>query len=286
MVLLPTLIAAAYYYLLAADRYAIEFQYTVLRGQSSRLAPMRSRADTDSPRQSRDSYVLVEYLRSAAAFATLAKRIPIRRILAGDGGNIIRGYRMNLPVEIQLGYWNEMLDARFDPVTGITTIRIEAFRPEDSYLVASTVLELLKIQARKLSESGADKAMRFTAEARERAELQLKGAIHAVEAFQRTNPSLQDSDNGVVDSGTMAQFERLRREYQIALQSYQTTRHLDQETRARAFSDEAIVRVFSPPVQPVVATLPIRWLNTLFVTAIAFMLWVIGRIYISSATPA
>jgi capsular polysaccharide transport system permease protein len=77
-------------------------------------------------------------------------------------------------------------------------------------------------------------------------------------------------------------FERLRNEYQVALDAYVATLGLRQQARASATLGRAHLVVFVPPREAVTATAPERAREVATVAAVAFALWVIGRVLLAS----
>lgn len=80
----------------------------------------------------------------------------------------------------------------------------------------------------------------------------------------------------------LTDFERLQNEYQVALDAYVETLGLRTEARAAATLGKVHLAVFVPPQRAAMATGPDRLGETAFVGAVAFLLWVVGRILMAS----
>lgn len=207
-VLLPVALAAAYYYLIAADRYVTEFRYAVRGG------PASFGTDTDQVSVSMgagaalqaaaDSFILEQYLRSFAAFADVERHVPLREMLGRDGGDPVRRYSPTLPPEELIDFWNGALDVRFDVVTGITTVGVKLFRPEDSQAVAEALVEELGILVDRLSERARNEMLSYVEAEFTEAENRLRLSLDAIEGFRRENEIVSPTETAELGSTVIA----------------------------------------------------------------------------------
>lgn len=272
LVLLPTALAAIYLYGVAADRFICTFQYTIRGGGD---------APVSRPARVEAGYALVAYLRSPAAFDDVQQQLPIRRFLSDDGGDFLRGYDRGLPAEAQVKHWRRMIDARFDPVTGITRVSVGAFDPRAAFRVARTLTSLLQTKADHLSGAGSEAMLDLLAQTVEQAELELRGAIHALERSAEGVTVAAAATTGPV--ARPPRLQRLRRTYQVALDSYLLKQRLYLQASARARHQGLELAIIAPPVPPETATEPRRWLWVLVVAAASTAIWASVRILLRSA---
>lgn len=206
-VLLPGALAAAYYWGYAADRYVTEMRYAVRGGESmdrGEGAQVAIGTPSMAPAAA-DSFILEDYLRSEAAVAELETRLDLRSMLGRDGNDPVRRYREDLPREALLDYWNAALDLRFDVLTGITTLRVRLFRPEDSLAVATVLTEMLDALVDRLSEQAQNEMLAYVSGEYAAAEQRLRDALDAIEAFRRRTLTVSPTQEAELNSATIAQ---------------------------------------------------------------------------------
>ncbi|MBK0399981.1 hypothetical protein H0I76_12335 [Limibaculum sp. M0105] len=222
-VLLPTLLAAAYYYLIAADRYVTEFRYAVRGGAASLgnetdqvAVSMGSGAALQA---AADSFILEDYLRSYAAVSDVERTLPLRDMLGRDGGDPIRRYNVNLPPEEIIDFWNGALDVRFDVVTGITSVSVALYTPEDSAAVARALAEELGILVDKLSEQAREEMLAYVEGEFVVAEQRLRESLDAIEEFRRENELVSPTETAELGSTVIATLTSEVTELRVRLRS-------------------------------------------------------------------
>lgn len=144
IVILPTLLLAGYYYLIASDQYQSEAHFVV-----------RS-ADTPTPSASGfgallglsggggsggDAASVSDYLQSHEAVQKLRRDVDlVGRFRRPEVDLLSRLNRENPTPEGLLKYYEGKVSARTDRDTGITTLTVRAFRPEDSFAIINKLL--------------------------------------------------------------------------------------------------------------------------------------------------
>jgi capsular polysaccharide transport system permease protein len=206
MVAVPTLLGALYYYGIAADRYVTEFRYSVRGG-----AMMQDGGGGGGVLGgggalifAGDSFVLEDYLASAQALLDVETHAPVRDWLGRDGGDPIRGYRPDLPLEDLVEYWIAAIDPRFDAVTGITTVSVTMFTPEDARRVGAALVEELTRIVDSLSRQARTQMLDYVNAEFESAAADLQAAREAIEAFRRTNRMISPDEEVTIGSSIMA----------------------------------------------------------------------------------
>lgn len=222
-VLLPTLLAAAYYYLIAADRYVTEFRYAVRGGPASFSADSDavslSMGAGSALQAAADSFILEDYLRSFAAFSDVEATLPLREMLGRDGNDPIRRYSPDLPPEELIEFWDGAVDVRFDVVTGITTVSIALFTPEDSDAVARALVTELGILVDHLSEQARNEMLAYVEGEFAVAEERLRQSLDAIEAFRRENEVVSPTETAELGSTVIATLTSEITELRVRLRS-------------------------------------------------------------------
>lgn len=147
IVLLPTLLAGLYYYLIAADQYQSEAHFVVRTADNS---PMPSSGFSQllglsgGVSQARGDAISVnDYLDSQQAVLLLDRSINLVDRFRRPEADVVTQLWFSQPKpETLLKYYRKQVDVGFNQETGITTLKVRAFRPEDSYAIINRMLQL------------------------------------------------------------------------------------------------------------------------------------------------
>lgn len=148
MVVLPTLVAAIYLFLIAAPQYRSEAQF-VIRGldaprtEANGFGQLLGVAPTLDP-NAKATYILIEYLRSPEAIRALkAEKLDLITIFRRPEADIVaRLSEQDAPMEDLVKYYREKVQISLDSDTGITRVQVTAFRPDDARAIARTIIKL------------------------------------------------------------------------------------------------------------------------------------------------
>ena len=145
LVLLPTLLAGIYFGFVAADRYVSEARFVIRMpnraGGASALASFMQ--TSGMTRATDDTYAVNEYLLSRDALSHLVDHGQLREILDRPEGDFIwkfPNFYTSLSNEGLFKHYLRLVSVKYDETGGISTLRVEAFRPEDARKIAEALL--------------------------------------------------------------------------------------------------------------------------------------------------
>ncbi len=145
MVALPTALSGLYEYGFAADQYVTVTKFVVRAQapQSAAPATMGSALTGMNPMLAliEDSQVVVQYIQSGQALADLPPSLSLDQLFAAPRGDFWARMGAHLPPERQLLYWRRMIRPSLDLSSGIITVTVRAFSPQDSARLAGLVLQ-------------------------------------------------------------------------------------------------------------------------------------------------
>ncbi|MFZ3236629.1 MAG: hypothetical protein WA184_14835 [Stellaceae bacterium] len=178
VVIAPTIVAAGYYLLIAADQYVAEIRFGLrssepIRADNAALSPMGS-----APLQTAlDSYAVAQYIGSRAIVDDLGKTLDLRHMFSTPSADWPA--RLHLPVTIEelVAYWRRQVDAFFDPVNGTIVVRAEAFSRRDALRLAQGILASSERLVNDLSARVRRDALRSSERDVETAERRLAAAL-------------------------------------------------------------------------------------------------------------
>ncbi|WEX10246.1 lipopolysaccharide biosynthesis protein [Chelativorans sp. AA-79] len=200
-VLLPALLAAAYYAFIASDRYVAGAGFAV-RGMDSSmgtdfLGAFTGLANVGSTAS--DSYILLEFLESRDLVEKLERAFPLQAAYSGPVADFLYRLDPELDIEHRVEYWADRIHTTFDNNSGIVTFRVEAFRPEDAARIAELVLSYCKTLVNELSASARADAVAYAEGEVERAEARLRAALEELRRFR--------VEENALDPGRIAQLQ-------------------------------------------------------------------------------
>lgn len=146
LVILPTLLVAAYYYLVASDQYESSADFVVKRAETgisgNEMGQLLGFTFGSSATTS-DAYIVSEYLSSHDAVAKLRKEDNLVARFRPEGVDwISRLWFANPTPERLLKFYRRQVTLDQDLTSGITHLRVHAFKPEDAHHLASKLLAM------------------------------------------------------------------------------------------------------------------------------------------------
>lgn len=188
IVLAPTLIAAFYFLILASPRYVSEARFVVrspAKEQPSSLG-MALQGVGISATQT-DAFAVHEYIRSRDAVRQLVRDINVERIYGGRGADVFsrvpKPWQSRTFDSFYYGF-RSYVTVGYDSTTGISTLRVEAFRPEDAEMVADHLLLGGERLVNRLNERAAQDSVREAERSVEEARTRLTTSQAQLSAFR------------------------------------------------------------------------------------------------------
>ncbi|WP_181707939.1 RkpR, polysaccharide export protein [Chthonobacter rhizosphaerae] len=191
IVALPTIVTAGYYAFLASDQYAAEARFAV-RGADQLSGDLLGMLTGGSGAASStgDSYIVQEFIQSRELVDRLEQRIGLQARYETGAADWLARFWPGQPIEDFVEYWRGMATAEFDHYTGIITLEVKAFTPEDAQLVASVVVDESRALVNRLSEQSRTDTVALAQREVQFAEDRLREAREAVARFRNTENTI------------------------------------------------------------------------------------------------
>jgi capsular polysaccharide transport system permease protein len=153
---LPSLIAVLYYGLIAADRYTSEAQFVVRSPNRANMDQLTSLVPiTGAERASDEASAVHQFISSRDAVALLTRDADLRTLLSRPEADPVWRFPGWFTRDLREKFFEHYLDfvsVRQDSSTGITTLVVQAFRPEDSVKIAQVLLAGSEALINRLNE--------------------------------------------------------------------------------------------------------------------------------------
>jgi capsular polysaccharide transport system permease protein len=227
IVALPTVLAAVYYFFIAADQYVAEFRFALraVEPVHGEIGGIFQGNVAPSP-VGVDSYAVVQYIGSRDIIDDLGKTLDLREMFSRPIADWWA--RLQLPVSIEelVRYWKGQVDAFYDTTNGTIVVRACAFTPEDALQLAQGIFASSERLVNELSERARHDTLQNSQKEVRRAEKRLKTALTRLSEF-RDREGLIDPRKSA--DATQALAGRIRDEIVSADTELSTVRHYMRE---------------------------------------------------------
>lgn len=153
-VVVPTLMAAVFYGLIASDRYISESRFLVRSvNQPAAEGITAYLRDFGIARANDDAFAIQAYLYSRDAMRAVMRTVDLRRVYTRAEADPITRYRPwgGDTDEALFRYFSQQLSVDKDDEAGITTIRVSAYRAADAKAIADALVALSEAQVNALN---------------------------------------------------------------------------------------------------------------------------------------
>jgi capsular polysaccharide transport system permease protein len=153
---LPTLLAGVYFFGIASDLYLSEVKFLVRGPAKPQISGLSAMLSSAAAGVSEDTYAVHEYLMSRDVVRRLEREDDLRALLSRPEGDLISRFP-------GLWFWRNDFESlhrtygRFvtieiDSSSGVSTLQVKAYRPEDAQRVADSLLRFSEQLVNTLNE--------------------------------------------------------------------------------------------------------------------------------------
>jgi capsular polysaccharide transport system permease protein len=212
-VVVPAFATAVYFAFMAADQPAAEARFAVHQAEMQ-SADSSEQTDNSSNNTSssnnmnnstagfsfsltgQNAYIVTSYIRSRAIVDDLNGKMDLRDIFRRPEADFWARLKRNATVDELTDYWNSMVDTYIDAPSGIVTLRVRAFRPEDAVAVAKAVLELSEALVNRISDRARRDEMAMSEREVRRTYETTQAALTALHRFQDSSGIINPAQAG------------------------------------------------------------------------------------------
>ncbi len=220
VVVLPTLLAAIYFLMIASPRYVSEAKFVVrTSGQSMPSSIGVALQGVGLAPTATDAFAVHQYISSRDSLRELSQRYDIAAILAPRGADAFSRYPRPWEDQSAEGLhkgFQRFVTVGYDSTTGISTVRVEAFRARDAQALNEALLTGSEKLVNRLNERSSTDAVAQAMRAREEARARLSAAQQQLTAFrnreQFIDPEITARESSNLIGGLQAQVAGLRAE--------------------------------------------------------------------------
>lgn len=247
VVVIPTVLAAIYFLLLASPRYVSEARF-VVRSQSHQAPTSLGAAlqGVGLSAATTDAFAVHEYAKSRVAVRDLEQRVPLRRMLGRHGTDPLFPYpRLGESQSAEALYraFQRFITVGYDSTNGISTLRVEAFTPSDAQRIANELLNGGERLVNDMNDRAAQQAVSDSERRVREAEVRLAEVQTQLTNFRNNQGLLDPAQTAAAGSQLIAtlmtQLAEMRAERAQLMQSTPESPALPiLENRIRAFEQQ------------------------------------------------
>jgi capsular polysaccharide transport system permease protein len=212
LVFSPSLLTTIYYGVIATNRYVSQAVYVVRSGNDSASAVGLTSLLTmlGVGRSESDGHEVEAFLTSREAVQDLAAHLPLASMFNVNFADPLSRFPNLLFSDTQEGlyrYLQNRITVRLDEISGVETLHVEAFRPEDAVRIASDLLDVAERQVNKLNERSEHDAIGHAEQDLAVAQQRLVDAQVALTAFRDRELMINASQNAATLIELIAKLE-------------------------------------------------------------------------------
>lgn len=185
LVVVPTLLAAAYYGVIATNQYQSEIRLGVRSSDAQRNDGSGIFSGMASASQiGLQSNIVVEYIQSREIVDAINQKIDLRKAFAAPAIDPISRLKADASIEDLVDYWRGKVEPYFDLTTGVISVRVRAFTPGEAQVIGTEIVRLSELLVNDLSRRARDDFVRFAQDQVTGADQRLRRARNAILEFR------------------------------------------------------------------------------------------------------
>ncbi|WP_117190667.1 hypothetical protein [Rhizobium terrae] len=150
--IIPSIAGGIYYGWIAADQFITEARFTIRSGETSAgLGNLGSLSAFIDSGQARDGLIVADYVTSRPMVEELLKTHDLRAMFRPATPDLIARLGDSLPIEDLVKYWKRQVDVNVDRNSGLLSLKIRAFTPQDSLALTSSVVSISERMVNELT---------------------------------------------------------------------------------------------------------------------------------------
>ena len=205
LVLAPAFAATVYFALFASDQFAAQARFAVRQIDMGSAESMASadNATSGSPdvnfsftAPGQNAYIVTSYINSRAIVDDLATILNLREIFRRPEADFWARLKRNASAEDLTDYWKSMVSTYIDAPSGIVTLQVRAFRPDDAVAIGKAVLQLSETLVNRISDRARRDAMASSEAEVRRTYAMTQGALADLRTFRDSSGIIDPAQAG------------------------------------------------------------------------------------------
>jgi capsular polysaccharide transport system permease protein len=194
---LPTLLAGIYYGFIASDQYVTDIQFGVRSADAQRNDASSMFQNSGAASQiAVQSNVVVHYIKSREMVEAVGQKFDLREAFSRPSADYFSRLDPSTSVEGLVEYWRGKVEPFFDLTTGIVSVRVRAFTPQDALQIGNDIVALSEKLADDLSKRSRKDFVKFAQNQVDEATARLTKVREALLQFRNQGQMLDPTKEG------------------------------------------------------------------------------------------
>lgn len=177
---LPVVLSGFYYFIIAANQYVSEARFSVSSGQQNGLESLASIASMLNIGQSNDGQIIAQYAKSRSLVEELEESFDLLRIFRPGTFDFIAEASSDMTAEEFVEYWENQVQMNVDRSSGLVTLQVRTFSPEDSLALARKIVSISERMVNQLTRRNEQTALQEATGELNVAKRRLEAAVAAM----------------------------------------------------------------------------------------------------------
>ncbi len=173
-----------------SNQYTSEARLAVRGGEQVSADPISAFTGLSSFTQAQDSLIVVSYVKSRAIVEELERTIGLRQMFSRSDIDWPARFAEGAPIEDLVKYWRWKIKTNVESPSGIITIQVSAFAPEDALKIADAVVSASERLVNSMSTRASRDAMEKAQAELTRAERRLGDVRMALQDLRNAQSTL------------------------------------------------------------------------------------------------
>lgn len=139
---LPNVVSATYLAFFALDQYEAEARLVVKAADTTNLEKLSAFSSLFGGGSAADAEIVSQYVKSRAMVDALQQHIDLREVFSPGMGDVFAEIDPDIKVDELVKHWKRQISVSVEKVSGLITIRIWTFSPDDSQRIANLIVKI------------------------------------------------------------------------------------------------------------------------------------------------
>ena len=181
---IPMGLGIYYYSSVASAQYKTTAHFTIEKTGQASSNPLGFLNGLAGPVSStRDALIIKDFIESREVIERTKDEFDLRKLYARADKDFLSRLNTDASIEEVIEYWKEKVNIEFDSASGIATLSVMAFEPEDTLKIIKAVLKESEGLVNSLSEKSRHDSLKFARSELALAESKLKKARSRFQGF-------------------------------------------------------------------------------------------------------
>jgi capsular polysaccharide transport system permease protein len=188
--IVPAALVVGYLGFVMSDQYTAEAQFTVMGAPSISSDPISRLTGLSGFQETQDALIVINYIKSPAIVTELERTVDLRNLFSRSDIDAHSRFNADDSFEKLVKYWRNQIKLDVESPSGIVTIKVSAFSPQDALAIANAVADASENMVNAMSIRAVRDATAEAENELDRAQRRLQEIRVALQDLRKTQSTL------------------------------------------------------------------------------------------------